>query len=102
MNDQEIALLIGELKGTMISVQATILDLHKEIKTVSIDVRGLPCVKHTQEIDTLRGWMDGCKARTAVETKSRWDFKTELAKGGLIVFGGILTLIMTWILTGKL
>ncbi len=98
MNDQEIALLIGELKGTMTAVQATIIDLHKEIKTVSINMGGLPCVKHAQEIDTIKEWIDDCKIYDSVKTKSRWDFRTELAKGGLIILGGILTLLMTWIL----
>ncbi len=102
MTDNEIALLIGELKGTMLSVQSSMLNLHEEIKTISMDMKLLPCARHTQDIEKLITFMRNCKERTTTEIKGKWDLRTELAKGGLIIFGGVLTLLMTWILTGKL
>jgi hypothetical protein len=97
MDSPELLLLIGELKGTMISVQATVLDLHKEIKGVSIDLTNLPCREHTQDIKSIKEWRDTCKMVNSDNNKSKWTFKTELAKSGFIILGAVITLLLTWI-----
>ncbi len=103
MENQELILLIGELKGTMIAIQSTVLDLHKEIKTVSTDLGLLPCVKHTQEIEVLQDWQKACNGvkqiRNIEKMKGGISLRNSLIIGCVtFIFGVVLSIITSLVI----
>lgn len=77
MENQQLILLIGEIKGTLGEVKDNVDILTKEVKS-------LPCATHDQMLETLNTWKRDCNG-----------VNLEKTKGNISLKNGIIILILT-------
>ena len=110
MENQQLILLLGELKGSVKAVQETLKEygdqiqlVHGRISEVKEVVGQLPCHVHTEQIEGLEKWQgrhNGAGAVLKVEkAKAGFNLKNSLILATFTFGGSIIGGVVVWWLT---
>jgi len=93
MDEQQLYILIGELKSGQAAVRGAVETLTESTNSLRDTMNGLPCADHSGEIKTLMEWKGKCNG-TAQATQ------IEQLKGTISLKNGIILIIITAVITG--
>ncbi|MCK9569556.1 hypothetical protein M0R72_11505 [Candidatus Pacearchaeota archaeon] len=110
MENQQLILLLGELKGALGAVQGTVQGydkqfqlVHGRISEVKNLINGLPCSVHENKISELENWQ-GChngadKEITVAKVKGSISLKNGLWLAAAGCGGSVIGGVLVWWLT---
>ena len=93
VDEQQLFILIGELKSGQAAVRVAVEDLTDSTNSLQKKVNALPCSEHSVNIQALSDWRTACNSTTQAA-------KLEQLKGTISLRNGIVLIVATAIITG--
>ena len=98
MKNQDIALMVGKLEGTMESLSG-------QMTTALEKLEKLPCSVHSSELETLKTWKQSCNSENKEKAMEQYKGTISLKNGIIAIFitaiiSAGITLLTSWVLAG--
>jgi hypothetical protein len=98
MKNQDIALMVGKLEGTMESLSG-------QMKSALEKLDELPCSVHSSDLEALKAWKQSCNSENKEKAMERYKGTISLKNALIMVFVTAaisvgITLFTSWVAAG--
>lgn len=93
MDEQQLFILIGELKNGQAAVKGAVEDLTVSTNSLQKTINELPCATNSRNIELLVDWKTQCNGTNQAT-------KLEQIKGTIGLKNGLILIVLTAVVTG--
>jgi|GEM_PF-3996642 len=106
MDEQNIILLVGELKGGLAAVRESVDGISEGMKGIYERMNSLPCSAHARDLGALNKWKENRNGSDQSEKTEKLRGSISLRNALIIYFSTQpvtigLTCLVSWLVTGK-